>query len=145
MAEFVQEIRTPEWTDRFVGFDGEGEYCLTLDTRAGTFVINGTGRKGRFSKTYLKPTRDPHDPQRILSGTSSYSEWVLTPDSLHGTYLITGDSLELTFQGNPWDWADITTLSVSRDGKTLSTDFRITRPNPLHVHTISISRWKAVE
>jgi len=142
LSEFIQDIRTPEWTDHFVGFDGGGEYCLTLDTRAGTFVINGSGRRGKFSKTYLKPQRDPHDPQKMLSGTTSYTEWILTPDSLHGTYYISGDRLELSFQGNPWDWADITTLDVSKDGRTLSTNFRLNIPT---VHTISISRWNAVE
>ncbi len=142
---FFQEVQTPEWIERFVRIEPGGEYCLTLNTGTATFELSGSGRKWTYTHTYTKPIRDAHDPQKILSGTATRTEWILTPDSLHGTFYVHGDSLELTFQGDPWDWPDITSLVISPDGKTLSTHFRLTLPNRLHVNSTSRSSWKAVE
>lgn len=120
LVGFSEMLHMPNYTQRFVRFQQGGEYCLTLNTpRPGAFRIAGTGRKGVFSKTHAKPTRDPHDPQTMLPMTSTDTYWVMEPTTHHGSFLIEGDSLFLSFNGGEWDWAD-TALAISPDGKTLS-------------------------
>lgn len=144
LAGFTQDIKTSAWTDHFVGFADSGNYCITLNTSDGTFTIHGSGRKGIFEHTYLKSVRDTHDPHRVHSGTERRTEWILTPDSLYGQYTIQGNELELAFEGDTWDWADINTMSISADGKTLTTTFRFDGHVVTRTHTVSISKWRAV-
>ena len=125
LAEFAEQIRFP-WADhKFLAFLPGGEYCLTLNNpRTGAFTLSGTGRKGTFSNASTEPRRYPHDPQKMLPRTTTDTDWVMQPDSLHGTFLVDGNTLSLTFVGGGWEWKD-TRLSISPDGRTLSLHSRL--------------------
>ena len=125
LAEFTEQIRLPWANHKFLAFLPGGEYCLTLNKPStGTFTLSGTGRRGTFSNASTQPSRDPHDPQKILPRTTTDTDFVMQPDSLHGTFSIDGNTLSLTFIGGGWDWKD-TKLTISPDGKTLSMHTRL--------------------
>ena len=125
LAEFTEQIRLPWANHKFLAFLPGGEYCLTLNNpRTGTFTLSGTGRRGTFSNASTQPRRDPHDPQKTLPRTTTDTDFVMQPDSLHGTFFIDGNTLSLTFIGGAWDWKD-TKLTISPDGKMLSMHTRL--------------------
>ena len=140
IAQSVKTEKTQRKTQRKKPFASPGTRKLARELEIELAIINGTGLKGRVTKSdlhaYIKTQmyRDPSREQRSSTPKIDFSQWgKITKQPLTKIKHITGERLQLAWQTIPhvtqFNKADISKMDANRKilkSETKNTDIKIT-------------------